>query len=39
MPKNDLKSTNFEEAVHNFGRSGDDIIVKKCSYPIDAYAV
>ena len=29
MPKNDFESTifaNFEEAVHNFGRSDDDMI-------------
>ena len=29
MPKNDFESTNFanfEEVVHNFGRSDDDII-------------
>ena len=29
MPKNDFESTNFanfEQVVHNFGRSGDDII-------------
>ena len=29
MPKNDLESTNFakfDEVVHNFGKSDDDII-------------
>ena len=29
MPKNDFESTNFEnfeEVVHNFGRSDDDMI-------------
>ena len=26
MPKNDFECTNFEEVVHNFGRSDDDMI-------------
>ena len=35
MPKNDFESTNivnFEEVVHNFGRSDDDMISSKKSY-------
>ena len=35
MPKNDFKSTkseNFEEVVHNFSRSDDDIISWKIAY-------
>ena len=35
MPKNDFESTNFanfEEVVHNFGRSDDDMIYWKNAY-------
>ena len=35
MPKNDFKSTNFanfEDVVHNFGRSDDDMIYLKNEY-------
>ena len=35
MPKNDFESTNFanfEEVVHNFGKSDDDMIYWKNAY-------
>ena len=35
MPKNDFESTNFpnfEDVVHNFGRSDNDIILQKNAY-------
>ena len=35
MLKNDFESTNlanFEEVVHNFGRSDDDMILRKNAY-------
>ena len=40
MPKNDFESkifANFEEVVHNFGRS--DYLVKKCLFSIYADVV
>ena len=44
MPKNDFESTNFanfEDVIHNFGRSDDDMIyvVKKCLFSIYADVV
>jgi hypothetical protein len=42
MLKNDFESTTFaifEEVVHSFGRSEDDMHVKKCLFLIYAYVV
>ena len=41
MLKNDFESTNFaifEEVVHNFGRSDDDMIWRKNAYVFPIYA-